>query len=139
MKVPRGRIPSGLLPGNGSPRAVAGFTLIELVLVVAILGILAAVMGPKFFSVSDVQLHFFRDDTLSAVRFAQKLAVARGCSVQVTTSANAYTLNGQDGCSGSSFTQSVADPGTGGPGYTGTAPTGVTLTSTLSPILFERV
>jgi MSHA pilin protein MshC len=70
-----------------------GFTLIELVITLVLLGILSATALPKFFASSYQQQVFF-DDTLAAVRYAQKLAVATGCNVQVSIeeTKDTYTL-----------------------------------------------
>ncbi len=119
--------------------AQCGFTLIEILVVIAILTILAAVAAPRFFSVSDVDRRFFYDDTIAALRYAQKLAIGTGCQVQVTVAANTYTLNLQDSCTGSSYTQSVIHPGTGASGYSNTAPSGTTLSSSASPIIFDAL
>ncbi len=123
----------------------AGFTLVELVTVLALLGILAAVSGPRFFAADDFGAGFFFDDALSALRYAQKLAVATGCNSQVAIAANSYTVTLQDGatnvngCSGAGYTQPVVHPGTSGSGYSETAPSGVTLASTVSPLRFDSL
>jgi MSHA pilin protein MshC len=81
-----------------------GFTMIELIVVISILGVILAVTAPRFIGMGEINERFFFNDTLSAVRYAQKLAVATRCGVQVTIAANTYTLNLQDGCAGSSYT-----------------------------------
>ena len=121
----------------------AAFTLIELVMVIVLLGILSATVLPKFFEVSSYQQQAFFDDTLNAVRYAQKLAVATGCKVQVLVSGNAYTLTSpadRSQCASTSptFTQAVRNPGTGAATYSGSE-TGVSLTSSVSPFNFDAL
>jgi MSHA pilin protein MshC len=117
----------------------AAFTLIELVMVIVLLGILSATALPRFFDFSSYQQQAFFDDTLSAVRYAQKLAVATGCTVQVSINANVYTLNrpaDRSKCSSnnpSDFTLGVRNPGTGETSYSHSEP-GVSLAS--SPATF---
>jgi MSHA pilin protein MshC len=113
--------------------------MVEAILVIVILGILGALVGPRFFSQVGFSERFFADDALGSLRYAQKLAVATGCQVQVTISGGTYTLNLQNGCSGSTFTTNVQDPGSGAPSYTNSAPAGVTFTSTVSPIIMDAL
>lgn len=126
--------------GYGIPStSVQGMTLTEVVLVLAILGILAAVVGPRFVGVSGFKSSLFFDDVRVALRYAQKLAVATGCNVQVTITASSYTLNQQPSCSGASYTQAVTNPGNGSATYSGSAPAGTTVTSTLNPFRFDAL
>ena len=121
-----------------------GFTLVELVMVIVLLGTLSAVALPKFFEKNTYSERAFFDDTLNAVRYAQKLAVATGCNVQVSISSNSYTLTRQGTSSstscpgGSTYTLAVPHPGSGASSYSGTE-SGVTLTSTVSSFIFNAL
>jgi len=121
-----------------------GFTLVELIMVIVMLGILSATALPKFFKTNTFAERAFFADTLNAVRYAQKLAVATGCSVQVSISSNSYTLNRQgDAASsscpgGSTYSLSVPRPGTGDSSYSGSE-AGVTLSSSTSSFVFNSL
>ncbi len=110
---------------RGHPRpGDAGFTLTELVLVIVLVGILAAVAGPRFFQLRDFSERGFFDAALSGARFAQKLAVASGCNTRIQFSAGGFALNQANTCQGTAFTRDVARPTDGQP-FVETAPTGI--------------
>jgi MSHA pilin protein MshC len=112
-----------------------GFTLIESIMTVVILGLISAVALPKFFEISVYQQRVFFDDTLAAIRYAQKLAVATGCNVQVFIASNTFVLKrpgalDRSQCSSTTaadFTRNVANPGSGEGQYSGSQ-SGITLT-----------
>jgi MSHA pilin protein MshC len=54
-----------------------GFTLIELIMVIVILGVLAVFAAPRIFNSGDFNARGFHDETLSLLRYAQKTAVAQ--------------------------------------------------------------
>jgi len=116
-----------------------GFTLVEIVLTLVILGILASVAGPRFFDLSAFNERGFYDEVLSAVRYAQKYAISSGCEVQFSVITNTYTLNQRNtNCTTGTFTLPVYNPGTHQPGFTGNAPSGVTLSmNPVSTIVFN--
>jgi len=104
-----------------------GFTLIELIMVIVVLGILSATAMPHFFGLSAYQQHGFFNDTLNAIRYAQKLAVATGCNVQVAISGNQFELKRPaaadrslcNSTAAGDFTLAVSRPGSGEASYQG--------------------
>ena len=89
-----------------------GFTLVELVLTMVILGVLAAVSLPKFFSPSTFDARFFHDDLVSAARYAQRLATGSGCAVRLSVSSSGFSLVQDNNCnlSSPSYTLAVLRP-----------------------------
>ena len=69
-----------------------GFPLVELVLVMTIAGVLAAVMGPRMVDRTAFQTHGGAAEIRTALRYAQKLALAKNREVCVTTTAGDLTL-----------------------------------------------
>ena len=111
-----------------------GFTLVELVVIILLLGVLAAVALPKFFNLSDYQERTAYDEVAGAVRYAQKLAVASGCEVQVDLSANSYALQQHStDCTTGAFATITNHP------ITSNVITGVNLASTSNTFIFDAM
>jgi MSHA pilin protein MshC len=81
-------------------RLAAGFTMIELVVVIVILGIIAAVAAPRFFDDRTFMERGYYEELAAAIKYAQKLAVASGCAVRMTINAGGYVANQQSAASG---------------------------------------
>lgn len=111
-----------------------GFTIIELVTVLVIVGALAVFVAPRL-NPEGFDRYGFRQEVLSAARYAQKTAMASGCEVQFAASAGAdsVTLNYRTGgdntsCGGGGFADPVQNPGGSGP-FVLNAPSGVDITA----------
>ena len=90
-----------------------GFTMVELIMVIVILGILAAVVGPRFFDRQVFDERLFFEESLSAARYAQKLAVASGCSINARVSSAGYALSYATACGAIAAGSPVANPSGG--------------------------
>jgi MSHA pilin protein MshC len=61
-----------------------GFTIIELVTVIVIVGVLGALAAPKFFDTQPYAQRGYAEEIGAALRLARNVAIASGCNVQFT-------------------------------------------------------
>jgi len=106
----------------------SGFTMIEMITTMIIIGILAAVVAPRFFIQQSYSDRGFYDQTLAITRFAQKSAIAirRNVCVNVAPPSINLTYASAAG-SGSACDTNLPSPVGGSSPFTITAPTGTTL------------
>lgn len=69
-----------------------GFTLVELVMTIVIIGIISAVAIPRFFATDIFQSRGFADQVQASLRYAQKSAIAQRRNVCVVMTASDVTL-----------------------------------------------
>lgn len=70
----------------------SGFTLVELIVVILLIGILSISIAPRFFAVSSYEDRRAVDELLTAVRHAQQLAMNQGGNIQLVLSATQFRV-----------------------------------------------
>lgn len=110
--------------------ASAGFTLIELILVMILVGILAFAALPRFLAKSTFDARGFYDQSAAMLRYAQKTAIAqrREVFVNITGSAICLTYAADAACSGGNNVLNPADQ----QAFRKSAPAGVSFGAALS-------
>lgn len=110
-----------------------GFTIVELVAVMVITGIIAAIAAPRFIGVDAFDARGSYGTLLSALRYAQKTAIAQRKTVYVTVNTTARTvcLGYNNDCS-----SAVVDPATQA-AYSKTLSSNVSIATTATSLGFD--
>jgi MSHA pilin protein MshC len=119
-----------------------GFTMVELIMVIVIAGILAAVVGPRFFDRRVFDERLFYEETVAALRYAQKLAVASACRTQVTLTSGGYDVRRDASCgTGNSpaFSAAVQAPDGRSQYVSEDVPAGVNIVTNGFPVVFDSL
>ena len=88
-------------PHRVEAAGAGGYTLVELVVVMAVAGILAAYIAPRFWNQQSFSDRGYTDELAAALRSTQKAAVITGCAAQLSLAANSYVAT-QQAASGNS-------------------------------------
>ena len=130
------------LTGSCMDKKQSGFTLVELIMVMVIAGILAAVVAPRFFDANVFKSRGFADQVQATLRYAQKEAIAQHRNVCVAFTANSVTLMidsdiPADGICNPAPAGNLKSP-TGG-AYMITAPAGITFAAVPAAFSFNAL
>lgn len=114
----------------------AGFTIVELVVTLVLIAVIAAIGVPVLMDRDAFDDRGFFEQTVAALRYAQKRANVSGCTVRVNIAANGYSLftaassaacDNTAACTAGNFGTVITSPVDPTQPFAGTAPGGVVL------------
>jgi prepilin-type N-terminal cleavage/methylation domain-containing protein len=82
-------------PDREQTASAGGYTLIELVVVMAVAGVLAAYIAPRFWNQQSFSDRGYVDELAAALRSTQKAAVITGCPARLSLAASSYAATQQ--------------------------------------------
>jgi MSHA pilin protein MshC len=119
---------------RAAPEGSAGYSLVELIVVLLVIGVMAATIAPRFWTQSTFDQRGYADELAGALRFAQKAAVISGCHARLTLAAGSYVASQQaalgNACNPADATWSTTVLGPDGAAISNSAPSGTTATPT---------
>ena len=105
-----------------------GFTMVELIVVIMVLGIIAVISGSRFFTTSQFSEMGFADTTANSLRYAHKIAQSSGCDTRVQVTGVMVSLfQRANNCNSGAFTRPVIRPG--GTAWSESVPSGVSVSN----------
>lgn len=112
-----------------------GFTLVELIMTMVIVGIISAVAVPRFFDTNVFQSRGFADQVQASLRYAQKTAIAqhRYVCAAFTTNSITLTIGATNTCG-----TNLASP-SGGATYSIAAPSGIAFAAIPTGFYFDAL
>lgn len=81
------------------PGLIAGFTMVELVTVMVVLGILSAIGASRFFDRAPFDGRAYADQAKTIIRYAQKLAISQNRAVYVSANGDRFAACFDSSCS----------------------------------------
>jgi MSHA pilin protein MshC len=113
-----------------------GFTLVELIMTMVIVGIVSVVAIPRFFGADVFKSRGFADQVQASLRYAQKVAIAqhRYVCAAFATSSITLTINTTASCPGGN----LASP-SGGATYSIAAPSGIAFSAIPAGFYFDAL
>lgn len=79
-------------------RRSAGFTMVELITVIILIGILGAVGASRFFDNTVFENRAYADQAKTIIRYAQKLAISQNRFIFVRTNGNSFAVCSAAAC-----------------------------------------
>lgn len=94
----------------GAPSPQGGFTVIELISCIVVMGVLAAVTAPRFANMQVFAERGYADDIASSLRYGRRIAIASDCRVRITINAAGYSTWQQAACGAGAWVTPVLRP-----------------------------
>ncbi|MES2899204.1 MAG: type II secretion system protein [Pseudomonadota bacterium] len=96
-----------------------GFTTIEIILVILIMGVLGAIAGTRYFARSDFDHSSYTAQVVSVIRYGQKVAIAQNRAVFVRLDGTGVALCFDSGCTAGNRVQAGSGSHSGKSGVMG--------------------
>jgi prepilin-type N-terminal cleavage/methylation domain-containing protein len=131
---------SGLIFYHPVDSQSRGFTVIELVAVITVMGILVASFGPRLWDNTTFNERGYTDEVAAAIRYSQTVATASECAVQFTLNAGGYSAmqaSTLPTCNAASPLWSTQVEFSDGSAVTGTTAPEVTMTGPATVLTFN--